>query len=69
MPVFTDPVHPRAAAITLNQFLVQWQATSAKPRLRARTFHDYESLFRLYIRPALGTHLIGTIGQIDMQGL
>ena len=60
---------PRAAAITLNQFLDQWLARSAKPRLRARTFHDYESLLRLYIRPALGTRLIGTIGQMDMQGL
>jgi hypothetical protein len=37
----------RAAAITLNQFLDQWLATSAKPRLRARTFHDYESLLLL----------------------
>jgi integrase len=60
---------PRAAAITLNQFLDQWLATSAKPRLRARTFHDYESLLRLYIRPALGTRLVGTIGQMDVQGL
>jgi hypothetical protein len=60
---------PRAAAITLDQFLDQWLATSAKPRLRARSFHDYESLLRLYIRSALGTRLIGTIGQMDMQGL
>lgn len=60
---------PRAAAITLNQFLDQWLATSAKPKLRARTFHNYEWLLRLYIRPALGTKLIGTIGQMDMQAL
>jgi integrase len=60
---------PRAAAITLNQFLDQWLATSAKPKLRARTFHDYESLLRLYIRPSLGSRLIGTIGQMEMQGL
>ena len=58
---------PRAAAITLNQFLDQWLATVAKTRLRARTFHDYESLLRLYIRPVLGTRLIGTIGQMQMQ--
>ena len=58
---------PRAAAITLNQFLDQWLATSAKPRLRARTFHDYESLLRLYIRQVLGTRLIGTIEKMDMQ--
>lgn len=60
---------PRAAAITLNQFLDQWLATVASPRLRARTFHDYESLLRLYIRPVLGTRLIGVIGQMEMQGL
>jgi hypothetical protein len=45
----------RAAAITLNQFLDQWLATAARPRLRARTFHDYESLLRLYIRPVPGS--------------
>jgi hypothetical protein len=60
---------PRAATITLNRFLDRWLAMSAKPRLRARTFHDYESLLRLYIRPVLGTRLIGTIGQMEMQGL
>jgi hypothetical protein len=42
---------PRAAIITLNQFFDQWLAMVARPRLRARTFHDYESLLRLYIRP------------------
>jgi integrase len=59
----------RAAAITLNQFLDQWLAMVARPRLRARTFHDYESLLRLYIRPALGTRLIGAIEQMDVQEL
>jgi hypothetical protein len=52
---------PRAAIITLNQFLDQWLSMVAKARLRARTFHDYESLLRLYIRPVLGTRLIGAI--------
>jgi hypothetical protein len=37
---------PRAAIITLNQFLDQCLAIVARPR---RTFHDYESLLRLYI--------------------
>ena len=60
---------PRAAAVTLNQFLDQWLANVAKPRIRARTFQDYQSLLRLYIRPVLGTRFIGTIGQMDMQGL
>ena len=29
---------PRAAAVTLNQFLDQWLVDVAKPRIRARTF-------------------------------
>jgi integrase len=60
---------PRAAAISLNQFLDQWLTSVARPKLRARTFHDYETLLRLYIRPVLGTRLIGIIGQMDMQEL
>jgi integrase len=60
---------PRAAAISLNQFLDQGLTSVARPKLRARTFHDYETLLRLYIRPVLGTRLIGTIGQMDMQEL
>jgi integrase len=60
---------PRAAAISLNQFLDQWLTSVARPKLRARTFHDYETLLRLYIRPVLGTRLISTIGQMDMQEL
>ena len=60
---------PRPAAVTLNQYLDQWLQDVAKTKLRARTFYDYESLLRLYIRPALGTRLIGSIGQMDMQRL
>ena len=60
---------PRAAAISLNRFLDQWLTTVARPKLRAKTFCDYQTLLRLYIRPVLGGRLIGTIGQIDMQEL
>src|ERR1700739_63638 len=38
-------------------------------KLQPRTLHDYETLLRLYIRPVVGTRLIGTIGQMDMQEL
>jgi len=41
---------PRAAAISLNQYLDQWLTTSAKPRLRPKTYADYEAMMRLYIR-------------------
>lgn len=38
---------PRAVAITFNQFLDQWLTNVARPRIRARTFQDYQSLLQL----------------------
>lgn len=49
--------------------LDQWLTTVVKARVRTRTFKDYEALLNLYIRPALGSRLIGTISQIDVQSL
>lgn len=59
----------RAAVMSLNQLLDQWLTTVVKARVRPRTFRDYEALLRLHIRPALGSRLIGTINQIDIQRL
>jgi integrase len=59
----------RAAVMSLNQFLDQWLTTVVKARVRAGTFRDYETLLRLHIRPALGSRLIGTICQIDIQSV
>ena len=39
---------------TLNEFLDRWLELCAKPRLRAKSFRDYEGLLRRYVRPALG---------------
>src|SRR5436190_20507219 len=60
---------PRAAAISLNQYLDQWLTTAAKPRLRPKSYIDYEGLMRLYVRPALGTGPIGAITQFDIQSV
>ena len=60
---------PRAAAIRLDDYLDQWLATSAKPRLRPKSYTDYESLLRLHIRPCLGTRPLGAITQFDIQSL
>lgn len=57
---------PRAAAISLNQYLDQWLTAAAKPRLRPKSFIDYESLLRLPIRPVLGTRPLGAIVQFDI---
>ena len=59
----------RAAVISLNQLLDQWLTTVVKARVRVRTFRDYEALLRLHIRPVLGSRLIGSISQIDLQSL
>lgn len=58
---------PRAAAISLNQYLDQWLTTSAKPRLRPKTYADYEAMMRLYIRPTIGAKPLGAITQFDIQ--
>jgi hypothetical protein len=60
---------PRAAAIRLDDYLDQWLATSAKPRLRPKSYTDYESLLRLHIRPCLGARPLGAITQFDIQSV
>jgi hypothetical protein len=49
--------------------LDQWPTTVVKARVRTRRFKDYEALLKLYIRPALGGRLIGTLSQIDIQNM
>jgi len=60
---------PRTAAISLNQYLDQWLATAAKPRLRPKSYSDYEALLRLHIRPVFGASPIGAISQFDIQSV
>jgi integrase len=60
---------PRTAAISLNQYLDQWLTTSAKPRLRPKSYIDYEALLRLHIRPSLGARPIGAVTQFDIQSI
>jgi integrase len=60
---------PRAAAIRLDDYLDQWLATSAKPRLRPKSYTDYESLLRLHIRPCFGARPLGAITQFEIQSV
>jgi integrase len=59
----------RASAIRLDHYLDQWLATAAKPRLRPKSYTDYEALLRLHIRPALGGKPVGAISQFDIQSV
>ena len=52
---------------TLNQYLDRWLELCAKPRLRAKSFKDYEGLLRRYVRPGLGTKALTSISGFDIQ--
>jgi hypothetical protein len=41
--------------ITLNEYLDHWLNTAAKPKLREKTYRDYEAMLRRYIQPKLVT--------------
>jgi integrase len=58
---------PRVAAMSLNQYLDQWLAMAAKPRLRPKSYTDYEALLRLHIRPDFGVRPLGAITQFEIQ--
>ena len=53
--------------VTLDEFLDRWLDTSAKPKLREKSYQCYESLLRRYIRPVLGRRILSTITPLDVQ--
>jgi integrase len=53
--------------ITMNEFLDRWLETAAKPRLREKSYHSYQSLLRGYIRPVLGEKILSAISPLDVQ--
>ena len=54
---------------TLNQYLDRWLEVCAKPRLRVKSFLDYEGLLRRYVRSQLGTKALATVSAFDIQTL
>lgn len=54
---------------TLNQYLDRWLEVCAKPRLRAKSFRDYEGLLRRHVRPDMGGKALPTISAFDIQTL
>jgi integrase len=54
--------------LTLDEYLDRWLQTAAKPRLRPKSYDDYESLLRRYIRPVLGDKLLSSVSTLDIQG-
>lgn len=56
-----------ASEITLNEYLDRWLEMAARPKLRTKSYADYESLLRRYIRPALGERMLRSLLPLDIQ--
>ena len=52
---------------SLGQYLDKWLKTSVKPRVRLRTFDDYEALLKRYVREPLGAIKLADLRPIDIQ--
>jgi integrase len=55
--------------IIVNEYLDKWLELAARPRLRARTYDDYESYLNRYVRPLMGTRRLTSITPLDVQGI
>src|SRR5438876_9952179 len=57
------------AKITLNEYLDRWIQTAVKPRVREKTWQDYEGMLRRYIRRHLGETVLAAMRPLDLQGV
>lgn len=55
------------AKITLNEYLDRWLDTAVKPRVRQKTWQDYDGILRRYIRPGLGGRVLVSMRPMDIQ--
>jgi integrase len=55
-------------AITLNEYLDRFE-TAAKSRLREKSYRDYRSLLRRYVRPIVGERILSAISPLDVQAV
>jgi integrase len=62
--VFVEP-----SGEPLNRYLDRWLDSAAKPKLRSKTFRDYENLLARYVRPELGPRPLAKISPLDIQAL
>ncbi len=53
----------------LGAFLDRWLATAAKPKLKARTYRDYETLLNRYVRPSLKGRPLVKVTPLDVQAV
>lgn len=61
---FVEPV-----ATTLDEYLDDWLKNAAKPRLRERTFIEYDYILKLYVRPKIGAKKLSELQPMDIQSI
>jgi hypothetical protein len=57
------------AKITLNEYLDRWLKTAVGPRVRPKTFQDYQGMLQPYVRPVLGERVLATLRPLDLQAM
>jgi integrase len=55
------------AKITLHEYLDRWLETAVKPRVRDKTYQDYERILCRYVRPSLGARILAALRPLDLQ--
>jgi hypothetical protein len=57
------------AKITLNEYLDRWLKTAVGPRVRPKTFQDYQGILHRYVRPILGEQILAALRPLDLQAM
>ena len=57
----------QGAEITLNEYLDRWLETAVRPRVRPKTFQDYQGMLHRYVRPILGERVLAGLRPLDLQ--
>ncbi|MGB8029850.1 MAG: tyrosine-type recombinase/integrase [Terracidiphilus sp.] len=60
---------PDAARLTLNQYLDRWLELAARPKLREKSYRDYQALLGRHIRPSLGERELSGLAPLDLQSV
>src|SRR5436190_1517450 len=53
--------------VTLNEFLDHWLKTAARPKVREKTYRDYEAMMRRYVRPSIGAKILAALSPLSIQ--
>jgi len=53
--------------VTVDEFLDHWLKTAVEPKVRGKTYSDYATMLRRYIRPVIGTRVLASLSPLEIQ--